>query len=86
LAAIAKYPWPRSRGDAADEKKKRKFSFFDDDAAAAGFALAGLPPETKTLECQVMDLADAITYSVHDLEDFYRAGLVPVERLVRSEE
>ena len=86
LAAIAKYPWPRSRGAGAIEKKRKKFSFFDDDQEAAAFALAGLPAETKTLECQVMDLADAITYSVHDLEDFYRAGLVPVERLVRSEE
>ena len=43
------------------------------------------PLGEQTLECQIMDLADAITYSVHDLEDFFRAGLIPVERLVRSE-
>jgi dGTPase len=29
-----------------------------------------------------MDHADAIAYSVHDLDDFYRAGLIPVESLV----
>jgi dGTPase len=86
LAAISKYPWARARGEGVDEKQRRKFSFFDDDNEAATFAMAGLTPGTKTLECQVMDLADAITYSVHDLEDFYRAGLVPIDRLVRNEE
>ena len=85
LAAISKYPWSRARGDEAEIRRRKKFSFFDDDRDAAKFATEGLPLGVKSLECQVMDLADAITYSVHDLEDFYRAGLIPVERLVRSE-
>ena len=28
-----------------------------------------------------MDWADDITYAVHDLEDFYRAGLIPLHNL-----
>jgi dGTPase len=32
-----------------------------------------------------MDWADDITYSVHDTEDFYRAGLIPLDRLAMAE-
>jgi len=33
-----------------------------------------------------MDQADDISYAVHDLEDFYRAGFIPLDRIVTGTE
>lgn len=35
----------------------------------------------QSLEAQIMDWADDITYAVHDLEDYFRGKAVPLERL-----
>jgi dGTPase len=82
LAAVTKYPWPRDLDQNSTAKARRKFGAYQDDLDALEFALGA--SRDQSLEAQVMDLADAITYSVHDLEDFYRAGLIPLERLARN--
>ena len=33
-----------------------------------------------------MDWADDVTYAVHDMDDFYRARLVPLDRLCEGEQ
>ncbi|WP_394554457.1 dGTP triphosphohydrolase [Agromyces sp. MMS24-JH15] len=53
-----------------------KFSAYDLDAADLADARRGLAPFAQSLECTVMDLADDIAYSIHDVDDFYRAGLL----------
>jgi dGTPase len=68
LDAVSKYPWPREPG-------KRKFGVYSDDAAVFAWLRTGAGPG-KCLEAQVMDWADDVAYSVHDLEDGIHGGYV----------
>src|SRR5216684_8518388 len=38
-------------------------------------------PVPRFPAAELMDWADDLTYSVHDVEDFYRAGLIPLHLL-----
>jgi dGTPase len=93
LAAVAKYPWQRTptlasdRHDAAIKndpqyrREWRKFSVYDSEKSLLDWSRAfatTLGPKTQTLEASVMDVADDITYAVHDLEDFYFAKVLDV--------
>jgi dGTPase len=67
LDAATKYPWPRSPG-------RRKYGVYDDDLPAFAWLREGAREERRCFEAQVMDWADDIAYSVHDLEDAIHAG------------
>ena len=84
LNGVLKYPWLRdTRQKGRDEKKSRKFGAYSSEQEAFNFARAGFGDgDRQSIEAAVMDYADAIAYSVHDLDDFYRAGLIPLENLV----
>jgi dGTPase len=85
LNAVLKYPWMRSPDSAA--KEHRKYSIYALDHQAFSFIRTNTATETsvsqsaQSIEASIMDFADDITYSVHDLEDFYLAGLIPLELL-----
>jgi dGTPase len=76
LDATLKYPW-LAGGDGAPGK----FGAYADDAAVFAWIRAGAPPGQPCFEAQVMDWADDIAYSVHDLEDGLHAGLIRLDQL-----
>lgn len=86
LNATLKYPW--KYGENAG--KPEKYGAYACDDEAFQFARKGTPapgdgsPFIRSLEAQIMDWADDIAYSVHDTEDFYRAGLIPLDRLAKD--
>jgi len=70
---------PRGGGGEADGTGSVKFSAYFLDVAEMRETLAAYPrilPWRQTVECSVMDIADDIAYSLHDLDDFHRAGVL----------
>jgi dGTPase len=75
LDACAKYPWPRAPG-------RRKFGVYADDAPVFEWMRRDAPAERQVcLEAQVMDWADDVAYSVHDVEDGIHGGYLKMSLL-----
>ena len=92
LDATLKYPWigPPDGGSGAaglrpgDPEPARaasKYGAYAEDAEVFGWIRQGAPAGTACLEAQVMDWADDVAYSVHDLEDGLHSGLVTLAQL-----
>jgi dGTPase len=73
LDATLKYPW--------FHQAPGKFGVYAEDAEVFRWVRAGAPPARPCLEAQVMDWADDVAYSVHDLEDGFHAGLITFKNL-----
>ncbi len=74
LDATLKYPWLAGPGLA-------KYGAYADDAEVFAWIRDGAPPGRSSLEAQVMDWADDVAYSVHDLEDGLHARLITLGAL-----
>ncbi len=87
LDATCKYPWDvASAPERPDGRPNRKFGVYEDDKPVfdwfrAPARAAGVPATQKCIEAMVMDLADDISYSVHDVEDAVFGGHVQLEAL-----
>ena len=73
LDATLKYPWFGEPGT--------KFGAYAEDAEVFGWSRQGAPDRRPCLEAQVMDWADDVAYSVHDMEDGFHAGLITFKNL-----
>jgi dGTPase len=74
LDAATKYPWPRCA-------TTPKFGVYADDLPVFEWFRQGVVGEARCVETQIMDWADDVAYSVHDLEDGVQAGHVRLERI-----
>jgi dGTPase len=71
LDACTKYPWPRSAAGSDG-----KFGVYVDDRPVFDWMRSGAAEGRQCVEAQIMDLADDVAYSVHDVEDGVVAGQV----------
>jgi dGTPase len=74
LDAATKYPWQR-------DEQSRKFGVYAEDLPTFEWMRLGAMPRVRCFEAQIMDWADDVAYSVHDLEDGVQAGHVPLQRI-----
>jgi len=77
LDATCKYPWQRAPG-------QRKFGVYADDLPVFEWLRRGAPDAVRCLEAQVMDWADDVAYSVHDVEDGIHGGYLDLRPLIES--
>lgn len=80
LRAVIKYPWLRL----GEHLGYSKWNAYPTETVVFENARAGLEPEERSLEAEIMDWADDVTYAVHDLEDFIRARHVPITALLED--
>lgn len=81
LNAALKYPWLRSAAPGTRKNKKwGVYSTEEEEFAWVRRSHTGRP-DGASVEAALMDWADDVAYAVHDVDDFHRAGLVPIHRL-----
>ncbi len=79
LDAVMKYPWERPSGGG-------KFGVYADDLEVFHWLREGAAPGRRPLEAQVMDWADDVAYSVHDVEDGVGSGRIDLQALGSAHE
>lgn len=92
INGMLKYPWDRTADEAKDnDGVPAKWGYYTDPGTAdkevfnwAREPLSDVREREMVLEAQIMDYADDLTYAVHDLNDFFRAGIIPLDQLLRE--
>lgn len=88
LAATLKYPWCKGEHEARGAPQdlwdyySHKWGAYESERAIFDDALSVVPEgRFRSLEAEIMDYADDVTYAVHDIEDFFRVGLIPLHEI-----
>jgi dGTPase len=80
LNGILKYPWFCS----TEEKKRKKYGAYRTEDLEFNWARECFERDIRSVEAEIMNWSDDVAYSTHDVEDYYRAGLLPLDRLITS--
>ncbi|MDN5911540.1 MAG: deoxyguanosinetriphosphate triphosphohydrolase [Yaniella sp.] len=87
LDAATKYPWLKQDAPLkSDGKPTRNFGVYDDDEAVFNLFREGVGTQRLSMEAQVMDLADDVSYCVHDVEDGIVSGMFQLGWLTDPEQ
>lgn len=76
LDAILKYPW----GHGENAANLEKWGYYQTEKDVFDWVREERPLLRRSLTAEIMDWADDITFAIHDLTDFYRAGRIPIDR------
>jgi dGTPase len=89
LDAMLKYPRPKSAFDSdpftapawTDRRFGSKWGTYRTELKDFRWARKGVHSHQRSANAILMDWADDITYATHDIEDYFRAGLIPLHQL-----
>ncbi len=76
LDGILKYPWPHG----ANPGKPKKWGYYRTESEMFHWVRRQRKDHQRSLIAEIMDWADDITFAIHDLNDFYCAGRIPIDR------
>lgn len=82
LNGMLKYPWGPNDSRAGE---KGKWGYYTTEQPAFNFARKTTKEgRERSLTAEIMDYADDLTYAIHDVTDFYKSGLIPLDQLLRE--
>ncbi|NHA67722.1 deoxyguanosinetriphosphate triphosphohydrolase family protein [Phycicoccus flavus] len=97
LDASVKYPWrrgPKTAPGSEDDFASKHWGCYADledtllwisgDAQLPDPPVEAKDAPARPVEEQIMDWADEVSYACHDVDDFYRAGLIPLADILNG--